>query len=192
MKSEAARFPKPHADEARTVLDAALESPVGRPSIHGFRLRMMTKDDLPNVAVVDHLATVHTAFHWGPKFDDLPAAELRAMFRDDELRPLVAMRGRMVAGFLFAGPGKGLGWKILRLAVDPEWHRNGLGTALVCELVREQGCGQLSALVHERCTGHLAFYHRLGFRAQRGLLHNHFADGDGIVMQWRPAECEGT
>lgn len=172
-------------------LQAALESSVGRSgNRHGFRIRQAMPADLENLAVIDHLATVHTHFHCGARFDDLPPEEWTAMFRDDELVRLVAVRGRVPAGFVLASPGKGLCWKIGRLAVDPEWHHNGVGTALICELVREQGIGQLSAIVHERCSALLAFYRRLGFVAQRGLLQNLFGDGDGIIMRWTPAEGE--
>lgn len=179
------------------LLTGALQSAV---TDHGLaddsplvRIRECRWPDLPDLAIVDHLATVHESFRSGCKIEDLPSQEWSAMQNDSEVVKLVAMKGRLPIGYVVAAPSLGVCWKIRRLGVDPEHQRQGIGARLLIELVKEQCMPSLSALVHERCLGVLAFYRAVGFRCppRGGLYRNHFDDGDAILLRWSPRECDG-
>jgi ribosomal-protein-alanine N-acetyltransferase len=75
---------------------------------------------------------------------------------------------------------------VTTVAVDPDWHRNGIGTRLVlalCTAAAQRGCTGLTLEVRLSNTGAQALYRSFGF-APAGVRKNYYTETneDAIVM----------
>jgi len=75
---------------------------------------------------------------------------------------------------------------VTTVAVDPDWHRNGVGTRLVlalCTAAAQRGCTGLTLEVRVSNTGAQALYRSFGF-APAGVRKNYYTETneDAIVM----------
>ncbi|GAA0450656.1 putative N-acetyltransferase [Actinoplanes capillaceus] len=95
----------------------------------------------------------------------VPRAELEAkLARDPELF-LVAETGRRIAGVVMGAYDGRRGW-ILRLAVHPDYRRQGLASRLVSELEARfvrLGCPRVNLLVMPDNESGLRFWQELGY-----------------------------
>ncbi len=90
--------------------------------------------------------------------DDLP--ELQRLVRDPRALLLLAERDGRLAGSVIGGWD---GWRgnVYRLAVAPEWRRQGIGRALVRDVTRRlaaQGARRITALVEREHPDAMAFW----------------------------------
>ena len=75
---------------------------------------------------------------------------------------------------------------VTNIAVDPAWHRQGIGARLLLTLARagiERGCRGLTLEVRTSNTGAQAMYRRFGF-APAGIRKNYYVETneDAIIM----------
>ena len=75
---------------------------------------------------------------------------------------------------------------VTTIAVDPEWHRRGIGTRLMLNMARaslERGARNMTLEVRVGNTGAQALYHRFGF-APAGIRKNYYSETneDALVM----------
>lgn len=75
---------------------------------------------------------------------------------------------------------------VTTIAVDPEWHRQGIGTRLMLNMARaslERGARNMTLEVRVANTGAQALYHRFGF-APAGIRKNYYSETneDALVM----------
>ncbi|MGH9102129.1 MAG: ribosomal protein S18-alanine N-acetyltransferase [Acidimicrobiales bacterium] len=75
---------------------------------------------------------------------------------------------------------------VTTIAVDPEWHRNHIGTRLMLDIARcsrRRGVRHLTLEVRVSNRGAQALYHGFGF-APEGIRHNYYTETseDAIVM----------
>jgi ribosomal-protein-alanine N-acetyltransferase len=98
---------------------------------------------------------------------------------------LVARVGGAVVGYagLMLSAGEG---HVTTIAVDPEWHRNGIATRLLLALGRagrEKGASGLTLEVRTSNLGAQELYRRFGF-APAGVRKNYYAETneDAIIM----------
>ncbi len=134
------------------------------PSDH--RLRRGRPWDRPRVLEVDG-----AAFERFWRFDKLSLKEAKRATPAHRFQ--VATHRGKVAGYAVTGRAGGRGY-LQRLAVDPELHGNGFGSALVHDSLRwlhRKGVGMSLVNTQERNHRALDLYERLGFVRQReGLL----------------------
>lgn len=125
---------------------------------HPARLRRARHRDLVSVLAVDALA--FDSF-WTFDADALRDARLatpRARYR-------VAVVDGRVVGYHITGAGGRLGY-LQRLAVHPDLHGRGIGTALVVDALdwcRRRGCQQVLVNTQESNLRAYALYRHLGF-----------------------------
>jgi hypothetical protein len=118
----------------------------------------------------DHSSLVRL---WSRVFpDDPPRNAPEAMIRNKErVQPellLVATLEEAIVGAVIAGFDGTRGW-IYHLAVDSEFRRRGVGTALVRaaeEGLRRLGCPKVNLQVRAGNEGVVAFYQSLGFEVE--------------------------
>ena len=86
-------------------------------------------------------------------------------------------------------------WHIMNIAVDLEYQRRGLATALLAELYRRVGDPQARFTLEVRRSNAVAIhlYEREGFRAA-GMRRRYYQDnGEDALVMWRtPATLAGT
>ena len=75
---------------------------------------------------------------------------------------------------------------VTTIAVDPAWHRRGIGTRLMLNMVRvalERGARNMTLEVRVGNTGAQALYHRFGY-APAGIRKNYYSETneDALVM----------
>ena len=75
---------------------------------------------------------------------------------------------------------------VTTIAVDPKWHRRGIGTRLMLNMARvsrERGSRNLTLEVRVANTGAQALYHLFGF-APAGIRKNYYSETneDALVM----------
>jgi ribosomal-protein-alanine N-acetyltransferase len=75
---------------------------------------------------------------------------------------------------------------VTTIAVDPDWHRRGVGTRLMLNMARtalDRGARNLTLEVRVGNTGAQALYHRFGF-APAGIRKNYYSETneDALVM----------
>ena len=75
---------------------------------------------------------------------------------------------------------------VTTIAVDPAWHRRGVGTRLLLNMARvalERGARAMTLEVRVGNTGAQALYHRFGF-APAGIRKNYYSETneDALVM----------
>jgi ribosomal-protein-alanine N-acetyltransferase len=79
-------------------------------------------------------------------------------------------------------------WHVMNVAVDPDFRRRGIATALLGALLDRVGSdAQVTLEVRLSNTGALALYERFGFRSA-GVRPRYYADnGEDAVIMWRTA-----
>jgi ribosomal-protein-alanine N-acetyltransferase len=86
-------------------------------------------------------------------------------------------------------------WHLMNIAVDPSHQREGLGRALLTELLHRVGedDSRVTLEVRRSNTGAIALYESFGFRAA-GLRRRYYQDnGEDAVIMWRtPGTLQGT
>ncbi len=122
----------------------------------GIRIRQMTVHDLPRVAAVDAAA-----------FDPLWHNSLAALNRAYQKAMLatVAESAQGMIGYQISTQNP-CGAHLARLAVRPEAQGQGVGLALVSDLIRvltQRGASRLTVNTQADNTPSLALYERLGF-----------------------------
>lgn len=107
----------------------------------------------------------------------------------------LALRGTRAYHVAKAGPavvgysGLMLGTEdahVTTIAVDPDWHRRGIGTRLMLNMVQvalERGSRNMTLEVRVANTGAQALYHRFGY-APAGIRKNYYSETneDALVM----------
>jgi GNAT superfamily N-acetyltransferase len=144
-------------------------------ALAGHRLRRGTRLDYPAVLDLD-----------GRAFDDFWRFDLRSLVESRRATPVSRFRVavRATAGLPPAGPGgRALGYAVTgrsqrtcylqRLAVHPDHHHQGLGSALVVDALhwaRTRGATGMLVNTQERNVGAYELYLQLGFTPQPGGL----------------------
>jgi ribosomal-protein-alanine N-acetyltransferase len=79
-------------------------------------------------------------------------------------------------------------WHVMNVAVDPDFRRRGIATALIGALIERVGDdAQITLEVRRSNTGALALYEKFGFRSA-GVRRRYYADnGEDAVIMWRTA-----
>jgi [ribosomal protein S18]-alanine N-acetyltransferase len=79
-------------------------------------------------------------------------------------------------------------WHVMNVAVDPDFRRRGIATALLGALLERVGRdAQVTLEVRQSNAGALALYERFGFRSA-GVRPRYYADnGEDAVIMWRTA-----
>jgi ribosomal protein S18 acetylase RimI-like enzyme len=136
--------------------DVAPGEPPALPA--GIRLRPMMFYDLPEVAEVDA-----SGFEllWQNSLESIQLA-----FKQSVLASVAEADGRMV-GYQLSTRNP-FGVHLARLAVRPEVQRQGVGRALVCDLVEQanrRGTPRLTVNTQSDNSASLSLYSRLGFRS---------------------------
>jgi ribosomal protein S18 acetylase RimI-like enzyme len=134
---------------------------VPAPSAPGARLRRGRNRDIPRVLEVDGLA-----FDRFWRFDTTGLADARTATPHARFR--VATIGSEVVGYHVTGRAGTLGY-LQRLAVHPDRHGHGIGTALVGDSLdwcRQKGCRSVLVNTQEANQRALSLYEHLGFRTE--------------------------
>lgn len=82
---------------------------------------------------------------------------------------LVAEEQGRIVGFVQALPRPHSGYEITRTYILPQYQRQGVGSKLHSELVKQLPDQSLWAIVHRDNHAAIAFYHTHGFEQQRQL-----------------------
>jgi ribosomal-protein-alanine N-acetyltransferase len=123
-----------------------------------------------------------------------PTPWSRSMFAGELAKPaslcLGAFEGEQLGGYLIVSRYVDA-WHVMNIAVDPEFRRRGVATALLERLLEltEDGSGRGYTLeVRVSNDGAIKLYERLGFTA-RGIRRGYYTDNreDALIM-WRDAE----
>ena len=79
-------------------------------------------------------------------------------------------------------------WHLMNIAVEPDWRRRGIGSALLQALLERVGDdAQVTLEVRRSNHGAVALYERFGFRSA-GVRPRYYADnGEDAVVMWRTA-----
>jgi ribosomal-protein-alanine N-acetyltransferase len=77
-------------------------------------------------------------------------------------------------------------WHVMNVAVDPDFRRRGIASALLVALLERIGPdAQVTLEVRQSNAGALALYERFGFRSA-GVRPRYYADnGEDAVIMWR-------
>ncbi len=134
---------------------------VPEPKAAGSRQRRGRNRDVTRVLAVDALA-----FDRFWRFDANGLADARTATPHARFR--VATVGPTVVGYHVTGRAGSLGY-LQRLAVHPDHHGHGIGTALVGDSLdwcRRKGCTSVLVNTQEANRRALSLYEHLGFRAE--------------------------
>lgn len=107
-----------------------------------------------------------------PKGRDSRQAITRQMKRSPNLF-LGAFQGRPLVGVVIGSYDGRKGW-INRLAVDPEYRRQGIAQLLIARIeraLREHGARIISALVEEPNLESISMFEKLGYVTHRDILY---------------------
>ena len=139
-------------------------------------IRRLTYADLPQVIAIERRA--------------FPTPWSLAMFVLELSKPggvcLAARRDGSLVGYLICSRYDTV-WHIMNVAVDPDRRREGIGSALLADLLRRiDGRGARFTLeVRESNAGAIELYERFGFRAA-GRRRRYYQDnGEDAVIMWR-------
>ena len=148
-------------------------------------IRRLTYADLPQVIAIERRA--------------FPAPWSLAMFVLELSKPsgvcLAALVDDQVTGYLVCSRYDTV-WHIMNVAIDPELQGQGLGSALLAQLLEEVGedgrPARFTLEVRRSNEGAIRLYERFGFRAA-GLRRRYYHDnGEDALIMWRtPATLEG-
>ncbi|HVS12569.1 MAG TPA: ribosomal protein S18-alanine N-acetyltransferase [Thermoanaerobaculia bacterium] len=137
------------------------------------RVRLADDDDLEQLAALERRC-----------FDrPWPAAMLHDELQLAGSRMFLAGAGTLAEGYAILRllPGAG---ELLRIGVDPERRRHGLGAALlaaVAEEVRRAGAGELLLEARADNREALSFYRRSGLR-ETGRRRRYYEDGVDAIL----------
>jgi ribosomal-protein-alanine N-acetyltransferase len=130
-----------------------------------------------------------------------PTPWSRSMFAGELAKPasvcLGAFEGERMAGYMIISRYVDA-WHVMNIAVDPEFRRRGIATALLerlFELTEGEGRRGYTLEVRVSNEGAIKLYERLGFRS-RGIRRGYYTDNreDALIM-WRdpaPADDAGA
>jgi ribosomal-protein-alanine N-acetyltransferase len=142
----------------------------------GLEIRRLTYADLPQIIAIERRA--------------FPTPWSLAMFVLELSKPagvcLTALRDGEMRGYLICSRYDTV-WHIMNVAVDPGRRREGIGTALLSDLLRRiDGHGARFTLeVRESNIGAIELYKRFGF-APAGRRRRYYQDnGEDAVVMWR-------
>jgi [ribosomal protein S18]-alanine N-acetyltransferase len=142
----------------------------------GLEIRRLTYADLPQIIAVERRA--------------FPTPWSLAMFVLELSKPagvcLAALRDGEMLGYLICSRYDTV-WHIMNVAVDPARRREGIGSALLADLLRRiDGRGARFTLeVRESNVGAIELYKRFGF-APAGRRRRYYQDnGEDAVVMWR-------
>ena len=130
-----------------------------------------------------------------------PTPWSRSMFAGELAKPasvcLGAFEGERMAGYMIISRYVDA-WHVMNIAVDPDFRRRGIATALLeqlFELTEDQGRLGYTLEVRVSNVGAIKLYERLGFHS-RGIRRGYYTDNreDALIM-WRdpaPADDAGA
>ena len=130
-----------------------------------------------------------------------PTPWSRSMFAGELAKPasvcLGAFEGERMAGYMIISRYVDA-WHVMNIAVDPDFRRRGIATALLerlFELTEDQGRLGYTLEVRVSNVGAIKLYERLSFRS-RGIRRGYYTDNreDALIM-WRdpaPADDAGA
>ena len=77
-------------------------------------------------------------------------------------------------------------WHLMNIAVEPDWRRRGIGSALLQALLERVGDdAQVTLEVRRSNHGAVTLYEQFGFRSA-GVRRRYYADnGEDAVIMWR-------
>jgi ribosomal-protein-alanine N-acetyltransferase len=164
-----------------THLEAA-QTPAGEP-VPPVDVRKLVYADLPAVMGIERRA--------------FPTPWSLAMFVLELSKPsgrcLAAMRGGRLAGYVICSRYESA-WHIMNIAVDPDYHREGIASRLFAELYERVGDAGARFTLEVRRSNHgaIELYEREGFRTT-GLRRRYYQDnGEDALIMWRtPATLAG-
>jgi ribosomal-protein-alanine N-acetyltransferase len=143
-------------------------------------IRRLTLNDLNAIDAIERLS--------------YPTPWSRSMFAGELAKPasmcLGAFEGGRLAGYLIISRYVDA-WHVMNIAVDPEFRRRGIATALLeklFELTDDGGRRGYTLEVRVSNEGAIKLYERLGFTG-RGIRRGYYTDNreDALIM-WRDAE----
>jgi ribosomal-protein-alanine N-acetyltransferase len=106
---------------------------------------------------------------------------------------LAAVDGRAVHGYMICSRYDTV-WHLMNVAVDPERQGQGIGSAMIAQLVAEIGDerARITLEVRRSNTGAIRVYERFGFLAA-GVRRRYYQDnGEDALIMWRtPATLRG-
>jgi ribosomal-protein-alanine N-acetyltransferase len=120
-----------------------------------------------------------------------PTPWSRSMFAGELAKPasisLGAFEGEQLAGYMIISRYVDA-WHVMNIAVDPEFRRRGIATALLERLFEQTDDGSRRGYTLEvrvSNDGAIKLYERLGFEA-RGIRRGYYTDNreDALIM-WR-------
>jgi len=123
-----------------------------------------------------------------------PTPWSRSMFAGELAKPasvcLGAFEGDRMAGYMIISRYVDA-WHVMNIAVDPEFRRRGIATALLeqlFDLTEDEGRLGYTLEVRVSNVGAIKLYERLGFRS-RGVRRGYYTDNreDALIM-WRDPE----
>jgi ribosomal-protein-alanine N-acetyltransferase len=138
-------------------------------------IRRLTYADLPQVIAIERRA--------------FPTPWSLAMFVLELSKPsgicLAAMVESELVGYLVCSRYDTV-WHVMNVAVDPDFRRRAIATALIGSLLEKVGPdAQITLEVRRSNHGALALYERFGFRSA-GVRRRYYADnGEDAVIMWR-------
>jgi ribosomal-protein-alanine N-acetyltransferase len=127
-----------------------------------------------------------------------PTPWSRSMFASELAKPtsicLGAFEGDELVGYVINSRYVDA-WHVMNVAVDPDRHRRGIGTALLrrlFELTRDDERRGYTLEVRISNAGAIRLYEQLGFEA-RGIRRGYYTDNreDALIM-WRDAGNPGV
>lgn len=144
------------------VLTRRLDDVPAPPAVPDVRIRRSRRTERPEVLAVDHRSFRPFWQLDSPGLDDALAATPRARLR------VAVNSSEALGGYAVVGRAGTRGY-VQRLAADPDWRRQGVGSALLLDGLRWlQRWGAAEAMVNTQTDndGALALYERHGFRRQ--------------------------
>lgn len=104
---------------------------------------------------------------------------------------LVAEKDGKIAGYVVAiVQGAGLG-HIISIAVNPKYHRQGIGTALILrliEILKAQGASAVRLEVRKSNITAQKMYAKLGFKTAH-TLQKYYANGESCVVMLKAIDA---
>jgi len=126
-----------------------------------------------------------------------PTPWSRSMFAGELAKPasvcLGAFEGERMAGYMIISRYVDA-WHVMNIAVDPEFRRRGIATALLerlFELTEDESRRGYTLEVRVSNEGAIKLYERLGFRS-RGIRRGYYTDNreDALIMWRDPAPAD--
>ena len=151
-------------------------------STDSLTIRSLGYSDLPQVIAIERRA--------------FPTAWSLGMFVLELAKPsgicLAAIRDSKLVGYLICARYADV-WHLMNIAVDPAVRRQGVGTALLEQMVSRAGEDASYTLeVRPSNATAIALYERFGFRSA-GTRRRYYHDtGEDAVIMWRTSQTAST